>query len=1198
MFNFFKKNNTAKIDNNTIQLQSLASKPEDNQNINMMVNALKNAVDNENNYNIGITGSYGSGKSSIIKSYEKNNNKNLLYISLAILNENDDNNKVNSPLEERLEKAIVNQIVHQIDPSYIPQSFLKSKKEKHYALNAGFISVGVLLLILNIPASYNYIAGIINDDFLLNLIKKIRIYLFAGLIGYGMILLYYIIKKINFSSIIKFKSEIYEFEANSNEKTNDNDSYFDKHLDDILYCISQSKCDAIVFEDIDRFNNQEIFIKLKEINNLLNNRHIFGKSHICKKIPFIYAMNDDLFKSSDKTKFFDVVIPVIPYINGDNSAETFDNLFKNKEEIKPDKVVLNILSHYITDMRLLKNIYNEYIIYIATLSDENFKKHDYNQLFSLIVYKNLYPTDFSNLQFSQGNLYNVINARSKIVKVQRQNLVAQINKIEEEIKKIENEHLKDVAELQALFIIVPQSLHSSKTILLKDYCRTTNIDNMITKNSEYMEREKWLVDGKENKLKELRIQLNDSNNKLNNLSITKLSNIITSEIDIKQFVDVNDDINDNHLQFIRILLVNDFVNEDYKRYLSHFHQGNTSDKDKNFIHSVYAKEQPKYDEELDNIEWIISKINPETLDNNFAVLNYSLLYYLLENYNNNELNKLYIKILELMENYQDEKKYIFIIGFYKYCLDKELIKKKDLLNDLYKHKPEFVSDIFLYKTSVAADKYAVIYYSIIKNSNIIEIDNIYYNEDESIKKEISEYISTHSDIFINDYIIKDIYWNYLENFNIIFQDLTHIDKDNLEEGKLEKFLSYIFQEDLYIVNEKNINYLVDNYFKSNENEPVQDKSNYEIYLHNLYDKADVLNEFIGFLNLNTDDNIKFEYSEDLEKLIINNENVSIDDVITFLEKYEIKIDDISIVRDELWDNLLNSISLLINPVWSNIINYYNKYKDDKDKKSNTEAHIKEFLLQHTMLDKLDVNSNKILFNFIIKDEVETEKFLNIIQKFEQSDNIPTDIPISINNMKALLQNKIFAPTKENFDICYQNNNYKNIFHYFILNNIQLYIENINSYIISKEQLEYIVNVNSIDIDTLFIIVYHYFSNNSYASYRDIKINNTALLEKIFTSELDNTIKIAVFKNNIDVITKTDSLLLYSLSHLLDNNLYNRIKKLFNQNYKSIRLSQEQFNGSSGILNLLVEKNILEKKEHSQHIELLVSDDAIALFLKK
>ena len=570
-------------------------------------------------------------------------------------------------------------------------------------------------------------------------------------------------------------------------------------------------------------------------------------------------------------------------------------------------------------------------------------------------------------------------------------------------------------------------------------------------------------------------------------------------------------------------------------------------------------------------------------------MNYSLLYYLLKNNKNYELNKLYIKILELMENYQDEKKYIFIIGFYKYCLDKELIKKKDLLNDLYKHKPEFVSDIFLYKTSVAADKYAVIYYSIIKNSNIIEIDNIYYNEDESIKKEISEYISTHSDIFINDYIIKDAYCNYLKNFNIKFQNISCIDKKNLEAGILERFLRCIFQEDLYKVNENNINYLVNNYLKLKENEPVQDKSNYEIYLHNLYYKTDVLNEFIKFLNLNTDDSIKFSYSEDIEKLIINNENVSIDDVINFLEKYDIIIDDISIVRDELWNYLVEHS--LIKPIWENIILFYDKFKDKKAEISKVVAVIIEFLLENQMQNKLNTNKNIELFKLIL-DNIEDDEFVNIIQNFEQSDNIPTDIPININNMKALLENKIFAPIKENFDICY--NKYRNIFHYFIQHTLQFYMDNIKTYILTKEQLTDIIMFNTININNLFDIVNHYFTTN--ANYRDIKINNTALLEKIFTSELDKTIKITVFKSNVDNITKENKLFFDSLSYILSNDIYNNIEKLSMENSVMIELSQ--FNNSNGILSLLIEKNILVKKEHSQHIELSISDDYLALFLKK
>lgn len=1190
MFNFLNKKGTDTSNTkDSIKLESLASKPENNKNINMMVSALKNAVDNENNYNIGITGSYGSGKSSIIKSYEKNNNKNLLYISLAILNENDNNDTNNnqdiSPLESRLEKAIVNQIVHQIDPKYIPQSFLKSKKEKNYILNTGLMFVGILLLLLNIPSSYNYITGILSDTFLFNLIDDLRVWVLTLTALYLLSLSYYVITKFNFSSIVKIKSEFYELEANTNENTNNN-SYFDKHLDDILYCISQSKCDAIVFEDIDRFNNQEIFIKLKEINNLLNNRHIFGKFNICKKIPFIYAMNDDLFKSNDKTKFFDVVIPVIPYINGDNSAETFDNLFKNKEEIKPDKVVLNILSHYITDMRLLKNIYNEYIIYIATLSDENFKKHDYNQLFSLIVYKNLYPTDYSNLQFRKGYLFSIINSRKAIVKEYKQTLVDDVKKIEEEIKKIENEFLQSKYELDILYSYSNYRPYFPNKPLIQSFkSLSVQID---VYNHEYKERLKTIENKNNKQINILRNQLNELHKNIGKINVSKLSWLIQGVDDINKYIE-RQKIDNNHLQFIKILLVNDFINEDYWRYLSYFHQGNASDKDKNFINSVYAKEQPKYDEELDNIEWITSKINPETLDNDFAVLNYSLLYYLLNNNKNDKLNKLYFQILELIKMYKD--KYIFIIGFYKYCLDKDLVKDKDLLNDLYKNNQQLVSDIFLNNTTIAPKNYIAIYYSVIKNSNNIEIDNIYYNEDESIKKEISEYVSKSSMILTNDYIMKDDY-TYLENFNIKFENLNNINKENLEEGKLVNFLDYIFHKDLYEVNEININYIVDNYFRIKANEPVQDKSNYEIYLHHLDYKAETLNEFIKFLNLNTDDSIKFSYSEDIEKLIINNENVSIDDVITFLEKYEIIIDDISNVREDLWYNLI--VNSLIKHTWENIIIFYNKFKDNKAEISKVEAVIKEFLLENKMLDKLDTNSNTALFNLIIKDEIEKEKFLNIIQTFEKCDKIPDNI--EQNYMIQLLQNHIFTPTKENFDICY--NKYRNIFHYFILNNIQLYIEYINSYIISKEQLEYIVNVNSIDIHSLFIIVHHYFANNSYASYRDIKINNTVLLEKIFISELDKTIKVIVFKNNIDVITKTDSLLLYSLSHLLDNNLYNRIKKLFNQNYKSIRLSQEQFNGSNDILNLLIEKNILVKKEHSQHIELSISDDYLALFLKK
>ena len=48
------------------------------------------------------------------------------------------------------------------------------------------------------------------------------------------------------------------------------DSYFDKYLNEVLYLFEQVDADAIVFEDMDRFNSNVIFERLREVNNLTN----------------------------------------------------------------------------------------------------------------------------------------------------------------------------------------------------------------------------------------------------------------------------------------------------------------------------------------------------------------------------------------------------------------------------------------------------------------------------------------------------------------------------------------------------------------------------------------------------------------------------------------------------------------------------------------------------------------------------------------------------------------------------------------------------------------------------------------------------------------------------------------------------------------------------------------------------------------
>ena len=74
-----------------------------------------------------------------------------------------------------------------------------------------------------------------------------------------------------------------------------------------------------------------------------------------------------------------------------------------------DEVFLLNISLYLDDMRLITNTCNEYFTYKETL---DFEINPY-KLFSLIVYKNIFPKDFSLLQINQGDLFKKLNVQEE-----------------------------------------------------------------------------------------------------------------------------------------------------------------------------------------------------------------------------------------------------------------------------------------------------------------------------------------------------------------------------------------------------------------------------------------------------------------------------------------------------------------------------------------------------------------------------------------------------------------------------------------------------------------------------------------------------------------------------------------------------------------------------------------------------------------
>ena len=125
------------------------------------------------------------------------------------------------------------------------------------------------------------------------------------------------------------------------------------------------------------FNNLKIFQQLRELNIKLNNTLVsesfsrttktFSKiinflSHKNKnkvvkakdkKWTFVYLLRDDIFSDpNDRVKFFDLIIPVVPYVTTTNSAIKLKNLFRSQHE-KIDEKLFDILGTYIGDYRLL-----------------------------------------------------------------------------------------------------------------------------------------------------------------------------------------------------------------------------------------------------------------------------------------------------------------------------------------------------------------------------------------------------------------------------------------------------------------------------------------------------------------------------------------------------------------------------------------------------------------------------------------------------------------------------------------------------------------------------------------------------------------------------------------------------------------------------------------------------------------------------
>lgn len=443
-------------------LESLAPKRTNN-NITYYSKIINAGIQDNSVLNIAITGSYGAGKSSVLKTFKEDYPKKYKYLNISLANFRD--REKTGEIQSKIRLSILQQIFYHAHIRKIPDSRFKRIK----AFSAWRTILFLMMLALFLVSSLMlFIPEIVSKLPLINiLLPDLPMNYWVALLYWAFLFvsLFYFIKilyhaKFGIHSIkLNFKGDV-----EVNGEKNEPHLILNEHLDEILYLFERKKFNVVIIEDLDRFNDITIFEELRELNFFINNAKQLGG----KKVTFIYALNDCLFELIDespsdqeknntnqekisfsatiknKTKFFDLIIPIIPFINVTNS---YDFLKKRNEESNDylSKSLLNKISFYIDDMRLLTNIMNEYQIYCEQIitQNQNSLNLDYDQLFSIILIKNFFPKEFEKIHCKEENLISSIFGKKKdeFIKAKLEELQKkeeQDEKTDEQIKLLSN----------------------------------------------------------------------------------------------------------------------------------------------------------------------------------------------------------------------------------------------------------------------------------------------------------------------------------------------------------------------------------------------------------------------------------------------------------------------------------------------------------------------------------------------------------------------------------------------------------------------------------------------------------------------------------------------------------------------------------------------------------------------------------------
>ncbi|WP_017891096.1 hypothetical protein [Serratia sp. S4] len=403
---FFIKTDTPSHPQNENVYDTLTPKVITDASVSEYFEALDFAFTKKDVKNIAITGPYGAGKSTVILSYlSARLKKDFINVSLADFSMSRKDNE-NPPENAEIELSILQQILYKENKDNLPDSRIdriQNRNGKHvlwlFFNSLSVLAPSLLLLFSIIPKKILPFFGV--SESVVSLINNA----YPERLLFSMILvvitLFFIVRVASKSGLFDKKlklSKIAFLQGSADMTPQESSSLLNNCLDEIVYFFSRTGHKIVIFEDLDRLGNTAVFVKLREINQIINNNMQDDP------VRFVYACKDDIFLGADiRTKFFDFILPIIPVMDARNAYTHLKNKITDFPE--DNRVLLKQTSLYISDMRTLQNIANEYNLFRRVVDE----RENEAKIFSLIFYKNIYAQDYHLTDRKSGVLYSFIN---------------------------------------------------------------------------------------------------------------------------------------------------------------------------------------------------------------------------------------------------------------------------------------------------------------------------------------------------------------------------------------------------------------------------------------------------------------------------------------------------------------------------------------------------------------------------------------------------------------------------------------------------------------------------------------------------------------------------------------------------------------------------------------------------------------------